>query len=41
MEKEIKKLVNAYIDNQSFSGIAMHHYISYKRLLRESGKEAE
>lgn len=37
MEKEIKKLVRAYINNPSFAGIAIHHYISYKRLLRESG----
>ena len=41
MEKEIKKLVNAYIDNPGFAGIAIHHYISYKRLLRESGEAVE
>ena len=41
MEKEIKKLVDAYIDNPGFAGIAIHHYISYKRLLKESGKAVE
>lgn len=41
MEKEIKKLVDTYINNPGFAGIAMHHYISYKRLLRESGKAVE
>jgi hypothetical protein len=41
MEKEIKKLVNAYINYKSFAGIAIHHYVSYKRLLKESGKTAE
>jgi len=41
MEAEIKKLVTAYIDNPGFKGIAIHHYISYKRLLRESGKAVE
>lgn len=37
MEQEIRKLVRIYINNPSFAGIAMHHYVSYKRLLRESG----
>lgn len=41
MEKEIRKLVNAYINNNSFAGIAIHHYVSYKRLLKESGKIVE
>lgn len=38
MEKEIKKLADVYIGNPGFAGIAIHHYISYKKLLRESGK---
>jgi hypothetical protein len=41
MESQIKKLTTVYINNQSFAGIAIHHYISYKRLLRESGKAVE
>jgi len=34
MEGEIKKLVNAYIEHPGFAGIAIHHYVSYKKLLR-------
>jgi len=41
MEREIKKLVNVYIDKPGFKGIAMHHYISYKKLLKKSGKAVE
>lgn len=33
MEKQIKKLVEAYINNPGFAGIAMHHYTSYRKLV--------
>ncbi|MBI4335085.1 MAG: hypothetical protein HY589_00340 [Candidatus Omnitrophica bacterium] len=36
MEKQIKKLVEAYINNPGFAGIAIHHYTSYRKL---TGKE--
>ena len=36
MENQIKKIVDAYISHPSFAGIAMHHYISYKRLFNEN-----
>jgi len=35
MEEEIGKLVDTYIDSPGFEGIAIHHYLSYKRLLRK------
>jgi hypothetical protein len=41
MEKQLGKIVKAYAGNPGFAGIAIHHYISYKRLLRESGKVVE
>lgn len=35
MEAEIGKLVSAYIDNPSFGGIAIHHYLSYRKLVEK------
>jgi hypothetical protein len=35
MEEQIKKLVEAYIGNPAFAGIAMHHYLSYRRLVEK------
>ncbi len=40
MEGQIQKLVSAYINNPGFAGIAMHHYISYKRFLRKNEEVA-
>ena len=36
MEKEIKKLVTEYIAHPSFSGIAIHYYMSYREFLSET-----
>jgi len=36
METELKKLVDTYINHPSFAGVAIHHYLSYKRLIRKS-----
>ncbi len=33
MERQIKKLVEAYINSPGFAGIAMHHYTSYRKLV--------
>lgn len=35
MESQIKKLVEAYISHPSFAGIAMHHYLSYRKLVEK------
>jgi len=37
MEAQIKKLVDVYRSHPSFVGIAIHHYISYKKFLRGNG----
>ena len=33
MESQIRKLVEAYINQPGFAGIAMHHYTSYRKLV--------
>ena len=33
MERQIKKLVEVYINSPGFAGIAMHHYTSYRKLV--------
>ena len=35
MEKELRKLINAYIGHPSFAGIAIHHYDSYRELVEK------
>lgn len=35
MESEIRKLVKAYSSNPAFAGIAMHHYLSYRKLVEK------
>lgn len=35
MESQVKKLVEAYIRNPSFAGIAIHHYNSYRKLVEK------
>jgi len=35
MERQIKKLVEVYINSPGFAGIAMHHYTSYKKLVEK------
>lgn len=37
MEKEIRRLIDAYIGHPGFAGIAIHHYRSYRKLV-EKGK---
>ena len=35
MESQIKKLLEAYRNNPGFAGIAIHHYLSYRRLVEK------
>ena len=35
MEREIRKLVEAYAGDPAFAGIAIHHYLSYRRLVEK------